>query len=248
LHQRPELIESTFDAGLADALSSSTEFLADCKAQLRAQVPRILDLRRKAAEDPLSFYEGERAGGVDLPDDVSIAASSRISTSASLFTRYTGKDGSVGTLGTGVSRATSKNRKREEKKRARGRKGTVYEEEYLVNSIRRLVERVQGTKSEIERLVFGLVRRGMFERARTIEALMAEVLDGCGKAVGEVFKVGDQGLGGREGKESAGADAQGEEWKPVGADAVLAGNLEAKWRSNDVPVVVALERLSLLGS
>ena len=40
----------------------------------------------------------------------------------SLFTRYTGKGpggGSIGTAGTGVSRATSKNRKREEKKRAR---------------------------------------------------------------------------------------------------------------------------------
>jgi elongator complex protein 1 len=251
LHKRPELLESSLDPGVADALGSSTDFLADCKAQLRAQVPRVLELRRKAAEDPLSFYEGERAGGADIPDDVSIAASSRVSTSASLFTRYTGKNGSVGTVGTGVSRATSKNRKREEKKRARGRKGTVYEEEYLVNSVRRLVERVDGSRSEVERLVFALVRRGMFERARTIEALMAEVVDGCRKAVGEVFDAAEKEEGGKKEQQGQGREGlgggEGEAWKPIGADAVLAGNLEAKWRTQ-APVVSTFERLSLLGS
>ncbi|KAK6212638.1 putative elongator complex protein 1 [Pestalotiopsis sp. IQ-011] len=247
LHHRQDLLESTVDPGLADALGSSTEFLADCKAQLRAQVPRVLELRRKAAEDPLAFYEGERAGGADIPDDVSVAASSRVSTSASLFTRYTGKAGSVGTAGTGVSRATSKNRKREEKKRARGRKGTVYEEEYLVNSVRRLVERVEATKAELERLVFGLVRRGMFERARSVEALALEVLEGCNKAIGEVFPQPQPDLQQQQQAAEENA-AAGDEWRPVGADAVLAGNLEQKWRSQPPPVATAIERLSLLGS
>ncbi|KAI1373749.1 IkappaB kinase complex, IKAP component [Hypoxylon crocopeplum] len=246
---RPELLATTVDPGLADALSSTTEFFADCKAQLRAQVPRILDLRRKAAEDPLGFYEGERGGGGggDLPDDVSVAASSRISTSASLFTRYTGKGGgSVGTAGTGVSRATSKNRKREEKKRARGRKGTVYEEEYLVNSVRRLVERVEATRPEVERLVFGLARRGMHERARALEALAAEVVDACQVAIREVFvSARDKMVGGEQGREKGGDEG---DWRPIGADAVLLENLEAAWRKQDPPVITGLERLSLLGS
>ncbi|KAI1136604.1 IkappaB kinase complex, IKAP component [Hypoxylon sp. FL0543] len=241
--KRPELLETAVDPGLADALSSSTEFFADCKAQLRAQVPRILELRRKAAEDPLGFYEGERAGAGDLPDDVSVAASSRISTSASLFTRYTGKGaGSVGTAGTGVSRATSKNRKREEKKRARGRKGTVYEEEYLVNSVRRLVERVEGTKSDTERLIFGLVRRGMHERARAIESLAAEVIKACEAAVKEVF------AGAGEKKATEDKDDGDGEWRPMGADAVLYENLEAAWRKQEPPKITGLERLPLLGS
>lgn len=240
---RPDLLATAVDSGLADALSSSTEFFADCKAQLRAQVPRILDLRRKAAEDPLGFYEGERAGAGDIPDDVSVAASSRISTSASLFTRYTGKGGgSVGTAGTGVSRATSKNRKREEKKRARGRKGTVYEEEYLVNSVRRLVERVESSKADAERLVFGLARRGMHERARALEKLAADVVDACKVAIKEVFAAAAETAA--EAKE--GVDE--EEWRPMGADAVLAENLEAAWRLEKPPVVTGLERLSLLGS
>ncbi|RYP40197.1 hypothetical protein DL767_001912 [Monosporascus sp. MG133] len=254
LRNRPDLLETAVDPGLADALSSSTEFLADCKAQLRAQVPRIAELRRKAAEDPLGFYEGETRAGADaIPDDVSVAASSRISTSASLFTRYTGKGaGSVGTAGTGVSRATSKNRRREEKKRARGRKGTVYEEEYLVNSVRRLVERVEAAKSEIARLTFGLARRAMLERARGVEALAAEVVDACRAAVAEVFpgdgKDGDKERTTGEGEGGGGEGDAGEDWVPKGGDAVLFETLEAKWRTEESPLVTGFERLSLLGS
>ncbi|KAI0181344.1 IkappaB kinase complex, IKAP component [Hypoxylon sp. FL1284] len=246
---RPELLATAVDTGLADALSSSTEFFADCKAQLRAQVPRILELRRKAAEDPLGFYEGERgAGGGDVPDDVSVAASSRLSTSASLFTRYTGKGGggSVGTAGTGVSRATSKNRKREEKKRARGRKGTVYEEEYLVNSVRRLVDRVEAARPDAQRLVAALARRAMHERARALEALAADVVDTCTASIRQVF------LSATTTAAAAADDAElrdsDEPWRPMGADAVLAENLEAAWRKQEPPVISRLERLSLLGS
>lgn len=229
------------DRGLTDAFAASTELLADCKAQLKAQVPRILELRRKAAEDPLGFYEGERPGGGggaegDLPDDVSVAASSRLSTSASLFTRYTGKDGggSVGTAGTGVSRATSKNRKREEKKRARGRKGTVYEEEYLVNSVRRLVERVGSVEADgVAALVAALFRRAMQEQARAVEALLAEVLEGCRVAAAQVWP--------------ADPPAPAAAAAATGAEAVMEASLEARAARQEPPVSPDIKKLSLLG-
>ncbi|KAH6605033.1 hypothetical protein Trco_006740 [Trichoderma cornu-damae] len=243
-HSRPDLLESAIDSGLAEALGRTTEFLADCKGQLRAQVPRVAELRLKAAEDPLAFYEGERAGGLDLPDDVSVAASSRVSTSASLFTRYTGKAGSVGTAGTGVSRATSKNRRREEKKRARGRKGTVYEEEYLVNSVRRLVERVEATKSEVERLIFALARRGMAERARAAEALMAEVTEACESAVREVFALPSP----RQQDEQAAADDEAKNaWKATGGEGVFQEWMQEQGKKMEPPVISGMKKLALLG-
>ncbi|KAL8366022.1 hypothetical protein RB595_004687 [Gaeumannomyces hyphopodioides] len=232
------------DRGLTDAFAASTELLADCKAQLRAQVPRILELRRKAAEDPLGFYEGERpGGGGDVPDDVSVAASSRLSTSASLFTRYTGKDGSVGTAGTGVSRATSKNRKREEKKRARGRKGTVYEEEYLVNSVRRLVERVASAEADgVAALVAALFRRGMQEQARAVEALLAEVLEGCRVAAAQVWPPPVVGGG-----QPAGLQAPVTTAPATGAEGVMEASLEAMATRQEPPVMPDIKKLSLLG-
>lgn len=52
LHKRPELLESTVDPGLVEGSAALTELLADCKAQLGAQVPRLRELRLKKAEDP----------------------------------------------------------------------------------------------------------------------------------------------------------------------------------------------------
>jgi elongator complex protein 1 len=241
LKRCPELLEEVIDLGLADALASSTELLAECRAQLLAQVPRIRELREKARLDPLAFYEGERGGEGDVPDDVSVAASSRVSTNRSLFTRYTGK-GSQGTAGTGVSRATSKNRRREERKRARGKKGSVYEEEYLVASVGRLIERVQGVRGEVGRLVEGLARRGMWERARAVEGSMGEVVGMCAACVPEVFGGGEKKTTAAEG------GVEGEAYRPVGGDAVLAESIEAAGRKKEMPVVQAFERLSLLGA
>jgi hypothetical protein len=46
-------------------------------------------------------------------------------------------------------RYTARLKKRQDKKRARGKKGSVYEEEYLINSLRKLILRVDGTKCKL---------------------------------------------------------------------------------------------------
>lgn len=238
-HSRTDLLAAggLVDTGLSDALGSSTELLAECKGQLLAQVPRIRELRLKAAADPLAFYEGEV--NEDVPDDISVAASSRISTSASLFTRYTGRQ-SMGTAATGATRATSKNRRREERKRARGKKGSVYEEEYLVASVGRLIDRVESVRGEVERLILGLVRRGMREQARAMENILGEVVEMCTAAVKEVFGEVDKGVPG------GAADENG--YRPTGADAVLAESIEAASKRKLAPVIGTFEKLSLLGT
>lgn len=125
----------------------------------------------------------------DAPDNVSLApTNASTSTSTSLFTRYTGKTGT--TAATGASRRTSKNRRREERKRARGKKGSVYEEEYLVNSIRRMIERLDAVRAETKRLLQGLVRRRMRERAVALQTQMEEMLEQLSDCAKEVFEEG----------------------------------------------------------
>jgi elongator complex protein 1 len=46
------LLSTVIDQGLTECLASSTELLADCKAQLMAQVPRLREIRNKMKEDP----------------------------------------------------------------------------------------------------------------------------------------------------------------------------------------------------
>ena len=198
LHRRPDLLASVLDPGLVDGMAAMTEMLAEMKAQLAAQVPRIRELREKKRQDPLAFYEGEplpgAEGGDDVPDNVSLAATDASTAGGgTLFTRYTARSSGNETLGTDVSRRSSKNRRREERKRARGKKGSVYEEEYLVGSVRRLVERVEGVREEVGRLVVGLVRRGMRERARAVEEVMVEVVRVGRGCLGEVFGEGGEG-------------------------------------------------------
>lgn len=141
LHGKQSQVAEIVDSGLAEAMGDMTDLLADCRSQLNAQVPRLSELRQLRAVDPLAFFGGDPTGGdagVDIPDNVSLAPTDASTLAGrSMFTRYTGNTGKTGK--TGMSRHTSKTRRREERKRARGKKGTVYEEEYLVNRDRKSV-------------------------------------------------------------------------------------------------------------
>jgi len=157
------------------------------------------------------------------------------------MTRYTQR---TGTINTTTSRKTSKNKRREERKRARGKKGSVYEEEYLVNSIERLMIRVNGMNEEVGRLVEGLTKRRMRERAMAVEGSMREVLGLCEGCVGEVFG----GKGDDKEKEVGKGEGEGEqELRPSGGDAVLWASLEEGSRKRDPPVLTSFKGLSLLG-
>ncbi|KAJ5113385.1 hypothetical protein N7456_001919 [Penicillium angulare] len=188
LHGKQNLVAEIVDSGLAEAMGSMTDLLADCKNQLNAQVPRVSELRQLRAADPLAFFGGDPTGGevgVDIPDNVSLAPTEASTLAGrTMFTRYTGKTGK-----TSSSRHTSKTRRREERKRAKGKKGTVYEEEYLVNSIRRLMERVNSTVSEAEVLVDALLRRNMRERAAAIEKALEDVLKMCADCREDIFEI-----------------------------------------------------------
>ncbi|KAH7061357.1 IKI3 family protein [Macrophomina phaseolina] len=238
LRRRLDLIESVIDPGLVEGSASMTELLADCKSQINAQVPRLRELRVKKAEDPLAFFDGVESS--DMPDNVSVAPTDATTSAGTFMTRYTNR---TGTVNTATTRRTSKNRRREERKRARGKKGSVYEEEYLVNSIGRLIERVNQINEEVQRLVEGLMRRGMRERAAAVEAIMEDVVAACRGCVDEVFQVEKKELvmlPGRDGQEDV-------EMPTVGADGVYWDAVMAERRKKEPPVVKGFDKLSLVG-
>lgn len=137
---------------------------------------------------------------------------------------------------------TSKNRRREERKRARGKKGSVYEEEYLVASVGRLVERVEATRPEAERLVEGLVRRGMREGALAVEALAADVVELCKKSMDEVYGEVEKPV---DPSDELERDEMG--YRAIGGDAVLEETMLARQKKIERPVLGEFKKLSLLG-
>jgi elongator complex protein 1 len=244
-HRQPSLLTSTIDPGLIDASATLTELLADMRTQLHHQLPRLRDLRHKKLLDPMSFLDsGADAPHPDIPDDISLAPTDATTSAGTFMTRYTHQ--STGTLATNATRKTHKNRRREERKRARGKKGTVYEEEYLVSSVERLMVRLNETADDQARVVEGLMRRGMRERAVAVEAAFAEVWDMCRGCVSEVFGA-PTGVGGDHdgGMDGLGGD---DVVRPVGGQAVLLDAVNASRLGREAPVLKKLERLGLLGS
>ncbi|RVD81191.1 uncharacterized protein DFL_009065 [Arthrobotrys flagrans] len=183
LKQSFNLLEEVVDPGLVEAFNTTSELIADFLAQIKSQTSRIKDLREKKENDPVAFYGA--SGETDAPDNVSVAGTDLSTAAGSTFTRYTDK--TPGSIATNATRKTSKNRRREERKKARGKKGSVYEEEYLVNSIGRLIARVNETQEESYRIMEGLMRRGMRERAESIQVGMQSVLAALENTRKEVF-------------------------------------------------------------
>ncbi|KAK3673849.1 putative elongator complex protein 1 [Recurvomyces mirabilis] len=234
LHRKQELLPSILDPGLIEASATMTEMLAEMKSQLRAQAPRLQELRQKKAEDPMAFLDGADGGDDDIPDNLSLAPTNA-STTGTFMTRYTNQ--STGTLATNATRKTSKNKRREERKRARGKKGTVYEEEYLVNSITRLVERLNDTSADISRLIDGLLRRAMRERALAVDKAMVDVVEACRGSLNETFA---------SGMPSSGSEDQHGEVRPQGGQGVLWDALVSSGHGRSAPVLKAYQQSSLL--
>ena len=204
------LISSIIHPALTESFSALLPLLSDAHSQLTIQTARILHLRHLKSLDPLAFFGGdptldpENPNSTDIPDNISLAPTDATTTAgrASLFTRP-GLGGSA--LGPGGDRLltrfggtqythqTSKTRRREERKRARGKPGSVYEEEYLVASVGRLVSKVNGMGGEVERVVEGLVRVG--DMGMEIGSVVNTAVDG----VGESPRVDSAESDGREG-------------------------------------------------
>ena len=235
-----ELLKDVIDAGLVEASATITELLAEMRTQLQHQIPRLRELRVKKEEDPMAFLDSGDVNA-DIPDDISLAPTDATTSAGTFMTRYTNR--SMGTLATNATRKTSKNKRREERKRARGKKGTVYEEEYLVNSISRLIERLNETGDDVARLVEGLMRRAMRERAVAVQAAFVEVQNACKQCMDEVYAVPvPVPLADEEGMNENGPDFH----RPWGGQGVLFDALQESQVKREKPVLKAFERLSLL--
>lgn len=166
---------------LGESFGEASELVADFRNQIKSQTERILVLREKKKEDPISWMEGTMED--QTPDDISLASTS-LSTNRSLYTQYTKSSNS-----SKMTRNTSKNNRRLERKRARGKKGTVFEEEYLVNSLRRLIARVEEIRPEVHRLLEALVRCNMTTQASELQRNFANVIGTIGEKVIPILSV-----------------------------------------------------------
>ncbi|KAG9221313.1 hypothetical protein CCMSSC00406_0009424 [Pleurotus cornucopiae] len=142
-YSRPELVKDVIHPGALESRSQLSDDLTEMRDQLRKQLSRIRELRVKKQEEPDAFYgiEDSNLANVDVMTDVSMAPTA--------FTRYT----VAPSMASRASKISSRSKRKAERKIGSGRKGTVDEEEYLLNSITKLVARFQTAQREAHGLL-----------------------------------------------------------------------------------------------
>lgn len=176
-YQRLDLIETHVKPAGLQVQSTLIEDIGTMSEQLTKQMARLAELQVKKEAEPAAFY-GEDGGGATGLDNVDVQSDT--STQITQFTRYTKAPTHAGTLssisassrGTGITskKHERKLKKKEEKKKASGKKGSVYEEDYLYESIQRLVkEKLGEVQDDVAKLLPNLVVLGAAHREAGFE-------------------------------------------------------------------------------
>lgn len=166
-YNRLDLIETHVKPAALKTQENLIEDIEEMSEQLAKQMIRLKELREKKEEQPSAFYgEGDGAGldNIDVQSDTS--------TQITQFTRYTKAPTHAGTMSSlsatskgSARKGEKKIKKREEKKKAVGKKGSVYEEDYLYESLGKLLgERLGGVQEEASRLLPNLIVLGPAHR------------------------------------------------------------------------------------
>ncbi|KAK4047856.1 putative elongator complex protein 1 [Microbotryomycetes sp. JL221] len=139
LYNRKELVETLIKPALLEAKARLTDEFTDVQEQLEKQVSRLDELRVKREQEPARFFCREDEVGQN--DNIEMQADGA-SDAGTAFTRYTVAASTLATSRNTSNRSsrTAKSRKRASLKRAAGKKGTVFEESYLLNSVKKTVE------------------------------------------------------------------------------------------------------------
>ncbi|KAJ3564648.1 hypothetical protein NP233_g8162 [Leucocoprinus birnbaumii] len=154
LNKQPELMEDVVYPAALESKAQFTEDITEMREQIRKQLNRIRELRIRKVEEPVpdalffwltsdAFYgtEDPALANIDVMTDVSMAPTA--------FTRYTVAPSTASR----TSKRSSRSKRKLERKVGSGRKGTVDEEEYLLKSVGKLVERFKITQDEVQNLL-----------------------------------------------------------------------------------------------
>ncbi|KAI5477208.1 elongator complex protein 1 [Pseudohyphozyma bogoriensis] len=133
LYSKRELIETHIKPGTLETQGRFVDDITEVREQVEKQVERLAELEEKKESNPAQYFcvEGNPLDNVELqPDGASDAGTA--------FTRYTAVPTTVAT--SQMSSRSTRSKRRGGIKRAAGKKGTIFEEFYLLRSLKKTVE------------------------------------------------------------------------------------------------------------
>ncbi|KAJ1664171.1 putative elongator complex protein 1 [Coemansia sp. RSA 1813] len=158
LRDRSDLIETTVYPGMQSAYSEIDEEIDEISESFKAKVERLRELRAKPLEVLIEQNMERAVQDVDVMSDTASMASQ--------FSTFTATVSNASSRMTGSTvRRISKSRRKEERKRVRGKKGSIYEESYLVDSISKLINRVRAAQIQVREMCLALVHFALAPQA-----------------------------------------------------------------------------------
>ncbi|KAI1321045.1 hypothetical protein EDD11_008626 [Mortierella claussenii] len=178
LYNRQDLMVTHITPGIADGHHDLMESIRDMQEQFDKQTKRLKEVRDLKIEKALAEAAEDHMTPDDALDNVDMMSDT--TSMASGFSRYTAAN-SVLSKSSQSSRSssqyTARLKKRADRKRARGKKGSAYEEEYLINSLRKLILRVDATKPDVHALLQCLAASMSLERATILQKEFRKLLE-----------------------------------------------------------------------
>ncbi|KAJ3136559.1 hypothetical protein HK100_001598 [Physocladia obscura] len=167
-HGRGDLVPTEIKSSVFSEYKTVSEDLKEMVITFQKQRARLETVRKEFVERQAKIESGEYdplLDTIDMMSDTTSMASSR----KTGFSARTGRS-------TVLSGYTAKSRRRADRKRAAGREGGFYEEEFLVNSLYKAVEKSNSLRAPIHRLITALMRHLMIKESRDLQNTYAVVV------------------------------------------------------------------------
>ncbi|GBB99437.1 hypothetical protein RclHR1_03520017 [Rhizophagus clarus] len=180
MYDRADLIETNVKPSVLEGYNNLLQDINSMLDQLNLQTSRLQEilLNKAKQRDLEQFDNDEPIENIDVFSDTSSMAST--------FTRYTKSNTQLSIQST-KSGKSAKSRRRTERKKARGKKGSIYEEEYLYDSLRRLIERFNDAKVEIANLLSCLTTLRYLKNAQQIQNVFENLEEKIKNNIDKIF-------------------------------------------------------------
>ncbi|KAG0223795.1 hypothetical protein BGW42_005533 [Actinomortierella wolfii] len=188
--QRLDLVDTHVLPGIGEGHQEIMETIREMREQLEKQIKRLAEVREIRIQKMLAAQAAAAAsemGHDDLLDNVDMMSDTTSMVSG--FSRYT-KANTVMTKNTNSSRQsayTARLRRRQERKRQTGKKGSIFEEEYLIGSLRKLILRIDAFKTDVAAMLKALASCMLLQRADALQSEFANLLAEVDRQIPIIF-------------------------------------------------------------
>lgn len=188
-HKQPQLIDTIIRPALLKSVTLVGDDMSESMKQIERIVSRLVKVRAtKEAEiagllNPLAGNTGDYFGD----NDAALDNIDMMSDTTSMMTRSTAFTGSLISASTSKTGRTSKNKRKEARKKLKGKEGSIYEEDHLVDQFSKIIEKSNTLRKDVMNLTKALTSLNMFDAAKGLQVKLLELIAMIKRNTGKIY-------------------------------------------------------------